>query len=95
MLRPDYGDAIPDRDFLEAIDGLTQPTGDEPRIWTTTWELVDVFGASDEIVHAKAKDMLDRELIYGCACGCRGDWSLDDAGLYERPSIDELLGRAA
>jgi len=42
----------------------------------------------------KAKDLNERKLIFGCDCGCRGDWSLDDAGLYERPALDSLLGKA-
>jgi hypothetical protein len=95
MPKPDYGDQIPDRDFLEVIGRLTQQTDDEPNLWVTIWELEDAFGASEEAIRAKAKDLNERELIYGCDCGCRGDWSLDDAGLYERPSIDALLERAA
>jgi hypothetical protein len=92
---PEYGDQIPDRDFLEVIDQLTQSTDDEPNLWVTVWELEDAFGASEAAIRAKAKDLNERELIYGCDCGCRGDWSLDDAGLYERPSIDAILERAA
>lgn len=95
MPAPDYGDAIPDRDFLEVIDRLTSGVHEEANLWATIWELEDAFGVGEAAIRAKARDLLKRELIYGCDCGCRGDWSLDDAGLYERHSIDELLERAA
>lgn len=95
MPTPAYGDGIPDRDFLEVIDQLTRPSDTDPQLWVTIWDLENVFGASEAAIRAKAKDLNDRELIFGCDCGCRGDWSLDSAGLYERPSIDSLLAQAA
>jgi len=95
MPSPAYGDDIPDRDFLEVVDRLTTATDTEPNLWVTIWELENVFGSSEAAIRAKAKDLNERELIFGCDCGCRGDWSLDDAGLYKRPSIDSLLEAAA
>lgn len=30
---------------------------------------------------AKLRQLLNRKLISGCACGCRGDWEITDLGL--------------
>jgi hypothetical protein len=97
MPEPSFGESIPDRDFLEAIDRLTPERTDESfgSLWTTFFELKDVFGLPDELLRAKAKDMFERQLIYGCDCGCRGDISLDCDGSLERPTIDRLLDAEA
>jgi hypothetical protein len=74
------------------VDALTQP--DFRLGWATFWDMVDVFGLPEDELRVKAADLIDRELLCGCTCGCRGDLSPDDWGLYERPTVGELLERA-
>lgn len=65
---------IPDESFLRVV------ASKEPNwagIWDLTWAMPAVPPA---VIYAKANRLLDRELITGCGCGCRGDWELTDAG---------------
>jgi hypothetical protein len=78
------------------------PERDEPRF------LLNAFpdrgaGVSEEALHAKLKSMLERGLIDGCDCGCRGDWrvlSLQERALTEfldfhgRGNVDVTVERA-
>jgi len=36
--------------------------------------------APQKVLLAKLRSMCRRGLIRGCACGCRGDWHVDDRG---------------
>ena len=38
-------------------------------------------GTSDEVQHAKMRDLMKRGLVDGCACGCRGDFEITHNGL--------------
>ena len=38
-------------------------------------------GTPDKLKLAKMKNLIKRGLVEGCACGCRGDFTLTDAGL--------------
>ena len=76
---------IDDIDFLKAVDALsrTQPNtsylGDWmlPR-WVMRYEL-EYFGP-ERVVLAKAKKLMNRGLLDGCPCGCRGDFVVTDDG---------------
>lgn len=95
MTKPEFADVIPDRDFLETIDCLTPIRSNGiDSLWTTFFELRDVFGLPEDVLRIKAKELLDRDLIYGCDCGCRGDLSLDCDGSLVRPTVDELLAKS-
>lgn len=48
-------------------------------------DIYDVPGVPAKVALAKAKRLIKRGLLNGCACGCRGDFELTDAGR-------ELLG---
>lgn len=48
-------------------------------------------GVPPKLVRAKMDSLIRRKLVNGCACGCRGDFTLTDAGrqaLAERQSPD-------
>lgn len=40
----------------------------------------DPAGVPGKVVLAKANRLLNRRLIDGCGCGCRGDWFVTPAG---------------
>ncbi len=42
-----------------------------------------------KLAMAKLRSMMKRGLIEGCACGCRGDWELEDKGLEMLKNSDE------
>jgi len=67
---------IPDEVFLAAVDS-TEPMAGE---WRSRWA---VKGTLDRVIErdvphklvlAKAKKLIDRGLMHGCPCGCRGDF---------------------
>ncbi len=57
--------------------------------WANTTEVAVCFpDVPSKVVAAKLSQLLKRDLISGCDCGCRGDWELLQAGR-------ELAGIAA
>lgn len=92
---PDYRHArdITDEVFLKAVETAT---GVWAREWAMRWDVARVLGglpigrdilSSDEVpgvpwkvVLAKFRRCESRGLVKGCACGCRGDFELTDAG---------------
>lgn len=86
-------EVITERDVLEAIDALTDQSRSHPLIWATFHELVSVTGAPEDRLRTIAARLVEAEVISGCLCGCRGDLSLDDAGLFEREPVDDLLAK--
>lgn len=88
---------VPDDDFLTAV-AETIDLGDE--FVANRWDVGAVLSghpelvgnaieppirlARQKIVLAKARRLIDRGLIEGCACGCRGDFALPDP---DRPMI--------
>jgi hypothetical protein len=52
---------VSERDGFDAADGLM---------------VFDVPGVPEKVVLAKAKRLMRRGLISGCACGCRGDFEV-------------------
>lgn len=44
--------------------------------WATVWDMEERLGAPTKIVLAKARSLIRRGLMDGCACGCRGDFEV-------------------
>ena len=38
-------------------------------------------GTPDKVVHAKMRQLIKRDLVDGCPCGCRGDFDITEKGL--------------
>lgn len=83
---------IPDAVFLAAIEVAGRPWG-VTMVWDLCTELerrgfragLLVSGqpqrpVPEKIVRAKASRLIDRQLMEGCPCGCRGDFKLTDTG---------------
>jgi len=59
--------------------------------WSNHWRLsdnampsvADVMPkeANEKLILAKMRQLLKRGLVWGCGCGCRGDWEISDYGL--------------
>lgn len=58
----------------------------ERKSWAMGWNVAGALpGVPPKVVQAKLARLLERGLLTGCACGCRGDWELTAVGA-------ELLG---
>lgn len=82
---------IPAHVFLGAVQRAAEVRGFQ---WATRWDVAAVLGrredlipaaepvpgVPDKVVLAKARRLIRRGLIGGCACGCRGDFYLTTAG---------------
>ena len=78
---------VPDREvleFLAAHQGEWATTGTGYGM-PTVQDAVRP-GTPYKLQRAKMRQLLNRGLIHGCACGCRGDWEITDKGL-------EFIGR--
>lgn len=85
---------IDDRFFLACVDWVSwQPDPPVPWAsrgsagwtvfphWALRWNLVCLMPMfPEEVIHAKARQLLKRGLLDGCGCGCRGDFLLTNAG---------------
>jgi hypothetical protein len=63
---------ITDERIIEIIKKVCLPYG-STILWDIQKELVEY---PEKVVLAKLKSMCKREVIDGCACGCRGDFRL-------------------
>lgn len=73
---------IPDRPILEYLANAGQ--------WVMRWRnpdpewkcVLDAMppGVPDKLVLAKMQKLIDRGLVDGCTCGCRGDFELTEKG---------------
>ncbi len=81
---------IPDLLVLAAVKQLGQTSG-TVCVWTFRWDIADTLSASgvefpggdgdrDRLMLAKLKRLVDRGLLDGCPCGCRGDFELTPTG---------------
>jgi hypothetical protein len=61
---------VTDSAFLGVIDRIRA----DKRRWTHVWDVVEALSMPEKIVRAKAKSLIKRGVITGCACGCRGDF---------------------
>lgn len=49
--------------------------------WVLTWDLEPPYSElPDRLFRAKARKLIDRGLLDGCPCGCRGDYELTAKG---------------
>lgn len=65
---------IPDDDFLAFIAerGAGKPAG-----WVHTWDLAEGWpDVPPKVLLAKARQLIKRNLLGGCGCGCRGDFHI-------------------
>lgn len=78
---------IQDRDFLAAVAEI-QRIGGSWANWRRSREygngeggIMDRFPeVPEKVMYAKARRLLKRELMTGCACGCRGGFELTPSG---------------
>jgi hypothetical protein len=59
---------IPDDDLIAAVV--------KHGPYAMTWDLTAELDAPRKVVLAKARKLIKRGLLDGCACGCRGDFTL-------------------
>jgi Mn-dependent DtxR family transcriptional regulator len=45
-----------------------------------SWDVSDHLGVDQKLMLAKAERLIERGLMDGCPCGCRGDFELTTAG---------------
>ncbi len=82
---------ITDEAFLDAVDEAIRLRGPGWTIGATRWDVAAVLARHPEdvgeapveypqmpqkVVLAKARKLINRELIVGCACGCRGGFEI-------------------
>ena len=85
---------IGDKEFLQvviaAIGHRHQHTGWDCGGIVTIWDLEAVMPDTwpYKVMVAKAKSLINRGLLDGCGCGCRGDFEITEAG-------DSLLATSA
>ena len=88
---------IPDELFLRGVRELRQVPlvhGHEDYGWVMRWDLdtwlADQLGVDMpwKVTLAKARKLIKRGLLDGCACGCRGDFVIPG----EKPSPEEKAG---
>lgn len=74
---------IPDRPVLEFIHGLH---GSATWFWSESYKPDNSVARampqdiSERLVLAKMRNLVQRGLVDGCACGCRGDFKLTEKG---------------
>lgn len=83
---------IPDRPILELL-------ARNPKQWHTwhwrEWDVSSAMppGTPAKLVLAKMRKLIRRGVVAGCACGCRGDFVITEAGLAElRGYPDDTAG---
>lgn len=80
---------ISDRAVLEFLSRQLDPDSTRGYVWSTHGEgysmptVQDAMpaGTPHKVQLAKMRQLLKRKLVTGCACGCRGDWTITDEGL--------------
>jgi hypothetical protein len=69
---------ISDELFLGTVLAVWEEEGS----WTNTWHLAErIPGFPPKVVRAKAAQLIKRDMLTGCTCGCRGDFELAPRGL--------------
>lgn len=72
---------VRDEDFLEAIETSIEARTIEwgfQAHYASRWDIRDLLGhhIPEKVVLAKANQLMKRDIIDGCACGCRGDFEI-------------------
>jgi len=73
---------IPDQALLDAVDETDPMHGDpdDPSAWRNTSAVISTLSRKmgvevpERLFLAKARKLIDRKVLFGCACGCRGDF---------------------
>ena len=64
---------IPVDRFLAAVVACSFPN----QMGANESDVAEYLGVPDKVARAKARGLIKRGAIYGCACGCRGDWRME------------------
>lgn len=75
---------IPDDAFLAAV----QDVHDSKGMWANTGEIAEALNVPVKLVLSKARRLINRRVLDGCTCGCRGDFEIPGwrgATLGQRP----------
>lgn len=46
--------------------------------------------ANDKLIRSKMKSLIHRNLVTGCACGCRGDFEITSSGINKVIDSEKL-----
>ncbi len=92
---------IPDQPLLEFLGKLERReilTEGYAMSWGCVWNGVphsvqhampkEIWGR-EKLVRAKMRSLIDRGLVSGCACGCRGDFELTSKGREQLRAINK------
>lgn len=61
----------------EAVLSVVRRINDDEQRWALTWDLYAALPAAPaKVVHAKCRRLIQRGLLDGCPCGCRGDFEI-------------------
>lgn len=76
---------IPDDAFVRAVAAVNHDRGSTMAVigfeGCEVPHILEHFpGVPEKVVRAKARKVLKRGYVTGCACGCRGDFEVTDAG---------------
>ena len=63
---------ISDEAFLAAVQAVHDTKG----MWACFWELAEALNVPDKLVLSKARRLINRGVLDGCTCGCRGDFEI-------------------
>jgi hypothetical protein len=85
--RPKAAD-ISDDLFLGTVLAVWEEEGS----WTNTWHLAERLPEfPPKVARAKAGQLIKRDMLTGCTCGCRGDFELAPRGLDYLAEISDDL----
>lgn len=73
---------IPDVAMLQAVENARIAFGGAWAIRNRDLDPKHFPGVPEKVCQAKRAKLIKRGLMQGCTCGCRGDFTLTDAG-YE------------
>jgi hypothetical protein len=65
---------IPDEAIYSAIESIIKRRNSS--IGASRWDIGEAIGAPEKVLLAKLDKMVRRNKLNGCACGCRGDFSV-------------------
>jgi hypothetical protein len=81
--RPQAKDIDP-RELLLAIRTIGREKQNEDGTewvpWVLIWDLEKLFPFPWKVILSKCQSLIDRGLLDGCTCGCRGDFELTADG---------------
>jgi len=60
----------------EAFLAVVHQVREREQRWTHVGDVMEALGAPRRVVLSKARKLIDRGLLDGCACGCRGDFEV-------------------